>query len=434
MNPHYQRGVLLWEQGRHALAESEFRAALGQNPNDASCHAMLALCLGELERYDEGRLEAAQAIQLEPDFAGAHYAMSSLSHDAGWPVEAMTAIQEAIRLDPTDPDYHAQLAVLYIHQKEWKKALAAAEAGLEFDPEHVDCNNMRSLALMKLSRPAEAGAGLDASLARRPENSATHANRGWAYLESNEPEKALEHFKEALRLDPENDWARSGIVTALKARYFIYGLMLRYFLWMAKLKGKYQFAIIIGGYFGNRFLAQLSHSKPALAPWLLPVRLLYVAFALLTWMADPLFNLILRLNRFGRLVLTPRQITASNWVGACLGLALISIVLIFVKPVSVVGLAGAMVFGFISIPVSAIFNCAPGWTRWTMIAFTAAMGGVGLILIFQQIAELWPPSQTGMGALEFPDLFSIFTGFVVASFWIANILIAIRPRRASADE
>ena len=33
-----------------------------------------------------------------------------------------------------------------------------------------------------------------------------------------------------------------------------------------------------------------------LAPWLLPLRVLYVAFVVLTWTAEPLFNLLLRLD------------------------------------------------------------------------------------------------------------------------------------------
>ena len=45
---------------------------------------------------------------------------------------------------------------------------------------------------------------------------------------------ALEHFREALRLNPSPEWARAGLVEALKARYPS-AASLRYFLWMSTL-------------------------------------------------------------------------------------------------------------------------------------------------------------------------------------------------------
>ena len=41
------------------------------------------------------------------------------------------------------------------------------------------------------------------------------------------------------------DWARQGILEALKARHLLYRLMLWYFLWMAKLSEKAQWAVVI---------------------------------------------------------------------------------------------------------------------------------------------------------------------------------------------
>jgi len=103
------------------------------------------------------------------------------------------------------------------------------------DPEHAGCLNLRAMAEVKLGRKAQAAATIEAALARDPENAGTHANRGWTYLEESDPGRALEHFREALRLDPENEWAREGMVEALKARHGVYRLVLRCFLWMQKL-------------------------------------------------------------------------------------------------------------------------------------------------------------------------------------------------------
>ena len=90
------------------------------------------------------------------------------------------------------------------------------------------------MALVQLGRKDEAQQTLGSALANDPENALTHANQGWALLHRGDHAKALEHFREALRIDPELDWARAGIVEALKARHLIYRVMLRFFLWMGR--------------------------------------------------------------------------------------------------------------------------------------------------------------------------------------------------------
>ncbi len=225
-------------------------------------------------------------------------------------------------------------------------------------------------------------------------------------------------------------WARSGIVEALKARNIIYAVMLKYFLWMSKLSGRAQWGIILVGYFGNRMLAAAAQSNPGLAPWLWPVRILYVAFALMTWLAYPLFNLMLRLNRFGRLALSREQVVASNWVGAC-ALA------------TLVGLAGcvlygtdslwpfiALVSGFLMLPVAGVFRCAEGWPRNVMAACTVVLAMSGLtILVLMACAEFHLVDETKSVVNAINGLIGIFLIGAVGSTWLTNILVSQRPRR-----
>src|SRR5512133_875707 len=325
MNVNTQRALLLFDQSRHELAEAELRQGLAADPQDASAHALLGMCLAKREELKQASEEAQQAIHLAPDAPFAHYASASIYQDRHRNVEALAAIQEALRLDPTEPDFLALLASIHAGEKRWAEALAAAEQGVRLDSEHVGCANLRAFTLVKLGRKTEAGQTIESALARNPQDALTHANQGWALLEQNQPQKALEHFRESLRLDPENEWARQGIVEALKARYFIYALMLRYFLWMSRLSSGAQWGIILGGYFGYRLSRALSSSYPNIAPLLLPVQIAYLGFVLLTWTADPVFNLLLRLNRFGRLALSREQIVASNWIGGCLLVAVLAL-------------------------------------------------------------------------------------------------------------
>ena len=112
---------------------------------------------------------------------------------------------------------------------------------------------------------------------------------------------------------------------------------------MSRLPTAAQWGVVLGGYFLNRLLSAAAKTNPDLAPWLLPVRIVFFAAILLTWTADPLFNLLLRMNRFGRLALSDEQRAASTWFGATVFLALASLGLCFGVALSLF-LVGCVIF------------------------------------------------------------------------------------------
>jgi tetratricopeptide (TPR) repeat protein len=410
MNANFQRGVLLYQQDRHEQAEAEFRQVLSTDPGDSMAHSFLALCLTARKDFKQATEEAQVAVHHAPDSDFAHYALAKVFFDRNRNAEALEHINEAIRLDSWDADYFAMLGSIHLEERRWPAALESVERGLQIDPEHVGCNNLRAVALVKLGRRTEAGATIDGSLAKDPDNAITHANKGWALLHDARHKEALEHFREALRLDPNNEWAREGIIEALKAHYRIYSWMLRYFLWMSRLSSRAQWGVILGAYFGNRLLGSLARNNPDLAPWIWPIRILYIIFVLLTWTASPLFDLALRLNRFGRMALSRDQTVASNFLGATILISLSSLAAWLITGREKWSIL-AIVFGLLIVPVSAIFRCHTGWPRLTMAIFTVVLLGLGLPTVF---------GQSG--------LFLFFLIGVILSPWLANFLITRRPQ------
>ncbi len=419
LDARFDRAELLYQQSRHELAAHELRQILAVAPENPPAHALLALCLIERKQFDEAQREAEVAVGQGPDFAFAHYARARVLEERNDFDGAAAAIGEAVRLEPTDADFHAQHAQIRFNRHEWALALAAAETGLQFDPEHVAANNLRAMALVKLGRKAEAGQTIDATLARSPENSFTHANRGWTLLESGDRKQALHHFQESLRLDPTNNWARAGVVEALKAGNPIYAVMLRYFLWMQKLSQGAQWAVIIGLFVGNKLLGAWAASNPAMKKWVLPIQLVYLGFVLLTWLAQPIFNLLLRLNRYGRLALSEEQTRAANLVGTCLftGLTSLGIAIAAGFPLWLIVLT-LVSFG-LALPVSAIFKCHEGWPRKVMTAYASAMALTGLASVMLVAAN----QPTGMA------LAGLFAMGIFINGFLANILMSQRPRR-----
>jgi tetratricopeptide (TPR) repeat protein len=418
MDKHTERALVLIEQARYDLAERELRLALAGAPDDPYPHALLALCLCERQQYVEATEEARTAIRLDPDLPRSHHILARILLERHRPDEALPAIREALRLAPDRPDHYALLAAICLELRDWQGALAAAEKGLQADAEHAACTNLRAMALMRLGRRDEAGATLAGTLARDPEDAWSHANQGWVFLHGGERHKALEHFREALRLQPGLDYARAGMVEALKSKNILYALMLRYFLFMARLSHRAQWAIVVGAYIVYRLLGEWADKDPQVKPWVTPLLVGYVVFAVLTWIAGPVFNLLLRLDRFGRHALSPDQVSASNWVGAVLGLALLSLVVWLVTQ-DLLALLGAFYFGFLLLPLSAVFNCQRGWPRRTMALYTLGLAAVGLSVV----PLSYVPGSLAVLALQAFGLGSLLSGFV------ANFLMQSVARR-----
>lgn len=435
MSPRLERAWLLYQQSRYDRAEVEVRRALADDPDDAFAHALLSQCLLHQKKYPESADEAERAIASDPGLPFAYFASAAVAAGRRYYRDAESAIQNAIQLDPTNADYYSLLAAIRAEQERWKGALQAAETGLEHDPEHPCCTNLRAMALTHLGRKDEAARTLEGALARDPDNAFAHANRGWSLLHERKPQDALHHFHEALRLEPDLDYARAGMIEAIKARYWFYRQVLSYFLWMSRLSPQVRWGVVIGLLVVQQVVAATARSNPELKPFLYPVLIAYGAFALTTWVAAPLSNLFLRLNRFGRLALAPEERAGANLVGVAVLATIGCLIYAATQPevYDVPGWFGALGFALLMIPISGIYIVPAGWPRRVMALYTLGMTGlivvsltrmgIGLSLdgIDTDAAIAW--FRSGL------ELTSYFGWTALASSFLANWLAGVQVKR-----
>jgi tetratricopeptide (TPR) repeat protein len=303
MIPHFERAQVLVNQGNYESAERELRQVLAAQPDYASAHALLAICLSGREKYAEATQAIQQAITLSPDFAGFHYIYSEILYNQSKLIEAKSAIAEALRLDPEDPDHYSRLANIEYDQGKYTKALKAAEQGLSLDAESVNCMNLRLLALMHLGQLSLAATEIELALSIEPENPYSHGIKGWISLHQNQIPEALHSFQESLRIKPQLEWTRQGLVEALKARNGFYRTILQFDLWRARMRQ------------GERTGLMVLMLIPQ-------VRALFLFMLLLMGLSRPLFTILLWLDPYGRLTLSSQEITQSKFLSVIL-LALI---------------------------------------------------------------------------------------------------------------
>ena len=392
------RALVLLGQGRADLAEPELRRALADAPDDAELYAFLALALSFLDRPGGGLAEAERAVGLAPDWAFPHYARAVALNRLDRLDAAVAAAREAIRLDPEDARPYVTMSAALLDLRKREDALDAAETALALDPENTSAANLRALALVQLGRRDEAAATVEGVLSRSPDDAVSHANRGWTLLHQDRHREAMDSFREALRLDPGNDWARSGIVEAMKARNVVYRQLLRYVLWMQRLSAGQRWGVLIGGY----LLAQL-------VP---PLLVVYLPVVLLTWAGDSLFNLVLFLDPFGRLVLTRDERIGAALVGACvLGGAALGVggLAAGAPSVAVVGM-GLLA---LALPVGGTFARPPRRRRMAAV-YTAALvlvgaGAVVALALGRDDAAATLGGLFALGVIGFTWLANLFT-------------------------
>jgi tetratricopeptide (TPR) repeat protein len=330
--------------------------------------------------------------------------------------EAADEAREAMELEPENGDHHALLARCLIGMRRWDDALAAAGQGLEEEPDHPGCANLRALVLQQRGRMDEAEQAFVDAAATDPANAFARAGRGWTALRRGaEVEPARAHFEHALRIDPRNEWAREGLMASLKARNPVYRLMLRYFLWMDGLSRGARIGIMFAGIIGYNQARRLTVAQPETAPFLYPLMGLYLLFVLLTWVADPVFDFLLRFDPQGRRMVSRDRAVAGTVVVTLLSAAIV-LAVVGIGRGGEDALLPALMLALLVLPVSGIFRCAPGWPRMALTLYTAAVAAAG-------VAGLALSGPTGSLLLGLSLL-----GTALGA-WLALALAAARPAR-----
>ncbi|WP_237227997.1 tetratricopeptide repeat protein [Rubinisphaera sp. JC750] len=372
MSQTFQRAHLLFSQKRYQEALAEVGRHLAEQPHEPYGLALRGQILAELDRKDEALSSVYEAIANGPDNDYVHFAHGYVLLKSGKSKDAEAALLEAIRLAPDHAEHYSLLAATYLDQSRWNDALKTCDAALELDPDDERVLNLKSMALRRLRRKEESQQLSEEALRRNPEDPMTHANRGWQLLEAGKHEQALEHFKEALRLDPDCNWARMGIVDAMKARHRFYRWMLGYFFWMSNFTPRARWIIVLGAWFGIQILSQNSEALGSAEVLVAPIIYLYLAFVLSSWLAGPFFSLVLRLDPHGRLALDRREKHQANALAACL-VGVLGFLIAFAVTLDGNFLVGTVWSAVIAIPATTTFTVRKGWPRLSMAALSLGL-------------------------------------------------------------
>ena len=181
-----------FESGKYDEAAEQMRIALMIESGGSFPQAQVELSLGNALASHGALPEAIrhfrQAVEIEPGFAKAHYALGLAILEQGNEQAAESHFQRAIELDE---DYKAAfagvcntLAVTRFRAGDFAAALVHIKKALEMDENYAEAHN----------------------------------NAGLIYLQLGQPDRAFEHLEEALRIKPDFQAARLHYDEAIRQR------------------------------------------------------------------------------------------------------------------------------------------------------------------------------------------------------------------------
>ncbi|MFY0592004.1 tetratricopeptide repeat protein [Roseivirga sp.] len=406
------RAELLINQGKIELAIEQLKGVLLEEPTNAYALTYMALCQLRQGEAEEAIASAKLALASNPEIDFALYVISASHLNLENYKKSENAIAKAISFNPNQPDYYGLKAQLKLISKDYKEAIELAQKGLTIDAEHLFCRNMLSTAQLKSGDKEGSFRTINKALELDPENPLSHANYGWAELEKGSHKKALGHFKEALKYDPHDEYARSGMLETLKAKYVLYRIFLKYYFFMANLKSGTQWAILIGIVVINRLIRGGAESLGEYGFLLNYVSYALILFMVSTWVIEPVFNFFMRLNTYSRYLLTNKESQTATLVGICFSVFVGSFIgwCFTLAP----GFVAGMLVGYsLILPVGRINTSRASWVNWLLILYSLSCVLVGGFFIYVTFT-----SEFGLEN----NIMLIYVGLIVAFSWLWNFV------------
>ncbi|HEV3120832.1 MAG TPA: tetratricopeptide repeat protein [Isosphaeraceae bacterium] len=209
---HYNRGAALANQGKHAEASAEFRAAIRLNPEFVDAHIGLANVLDEQGKAQEAIAEYREAIRLKPNEALAHFNFAVALGRQGKTEEAIALYRTAIHLRPQHPRSHSGLGEMLIRQGKFDEAIAEIKQAIQLKSDLPESHIGLGSALQAQGKLEEAIAAYREAVRLKPNLADAHVGLAIALDDQGKADDAIAELREAVRLKP--DLARAHVLLA----------------------------------------------------------------------------------------------------------------------------------------------------------------------------------------------------------------------------
>ncbi len=285
----FQRAQDQLGRGQVPQAIDTLAGLLGDDPEHADAHALLAICLVRRKRLHAARMEAEQALALDPDSVFSHQAAAVVASADRRFSQAEHHLAQALAIEPESVQVLELQARHYAYWGRMDQARDAVARALVLAPGHPDVLALEAEVALRAGDIATAGQSARAALAQDPEQLAALVALGHVALANGQADQAREHLSWALSLDP-NDSGAIELLCALKARHSpLLGLWWRFQRFVATGSTTRMVALLLGFFLAYRtaYILLVDQGQQQFAT---PLQVAWLAFCAYTWVAPAMFR------------------------------------------------------------------------------------------------------------------------------------------------
>ncbi|WP_190285605.1 tetratricopeptide repeat protein [Montanilutibacter psychrotolerans] len=276
------------DRGQVDTAIHSLTRLLGEDPEHAGAHALLALALLRNKRLYAAQTEARRALELEPELLMAQLAAAMIAIAQRRFRDAERQLHDARALYPDAPAVDDALARLYSAWGRDAEALDHNRRACELAPDDVHFLSLRSrLEFDRGNRDIAAQLARNA-LQLDPESVEALSVLGHCALAAGRPDDARAHAAWALQVDP-TDSNALALLGSIKARQsWVLGVWWRFQSFLSAGSRTRTVLSLLGMYLAYR-AALLALDDNGHPDWQMPLSALWLGFCVYTWVAPGLF-------------------------------------------------------------------------------------------------------------------------------------------------
>ncbi len=164
---------------------------------------------------DEAITHYQQALQINPDYAQAHYNLGNILLEKGRVDEAITHYQHALQNNPDYSEAHVNLGNALLQKGRMDEAIFHYQHALQIDPDCAPAHVNLGGILLQRGKVDEAIVHFQKALQIKPGFEEAHSSLGNALGQKGRVEEAITQFQQALRLQPNDPEVQNSLAWLL---------------------------------------------------------------------------------------------------------------------------------------------------------------------------------------------------------------------------
>ena len=204
----------LGSDGDMAGAKAHIERALELKPDYAGAHYNLGLVLLREHNFEKAREQFTTALQTLPRDPMIWNGLGVANINLGKPDEAISNYRKALELNPLYADAFTDLGAAYLSTGKFAESVEASEKALRYRPEVAETHATLGAALWNLGRSDESIMNNRKAVELNPNLVSARVNLGLALLSKGRYDEAIANAEVALRIDPQNELAQRVLASA----------------------------------------------------------------------------------------------------------------------------------------------------------------------------------------------------------------------------